>query len=293
MNVRSYTDADAAAVAALVAADEEALYGRPSRTQASDVAVWFSYYEEGWLFEEDGVLLAAGAFGVHGEVGAIVGVVAAKGRGLGTEIVERGEERARARVLPKVHGMTREPDGAVRRLFESRGYGEVRRFYDMAIELDAAPEVPALPLGLVLEPVGEDDYRAFYDALDEAFQDHWEWHSPPYDEWLQRRRGQHRDEHGPLWFVIRDGDELAAVARNEAERGGGGYVGALGVRRPWRGRGLAKALLLHSFADFHRRGQARVTLNVDADSPTGATHLYERVGMHVESCGVVFEKELR
>jgi mycothiol synthase len=76
------------------------------------------------------------------------------------------------------------------------------------------------------------------------------------------------------------------------EPDGGGYVGAIGVRRPWRGRGLAKTLLLHSFADFHRRGQTRATLNVDADSPIRATHLYDRVGMHVESCGVVYEKAL-
>ncbi len=34
----------------------------------------------------------------------------------------------------------------------------------------------------------------------------------------------------------------------------------------------------------------RVTLGVDAESPTGATKLYERVGMRVESETVVFEK---
>jgi GNAT superfamily N-acetyltransferase len=172
VNVRPYTDADAAAVAAMVAADEEVLYGRPARIQANDVAVWISYYEDAWLFEEDGRLVAAGSFGVHGDVGAIVGVVGAKGRGIGAEIVERGEERGRAKGVAKIHGLTREPDGAARRVFESRGYREVRRFYDMAIELDAAPEVPALPAGLVLESCGEDGYRSFYDALDEAFQDH-------------------------------------------------------------------------------------------------------------------------
>jgi GNAT superfamily N-acetyltransferase len=82
---------------------------------------------------------------------------------------------------------------------------------------------------------------------------------------------------------------MAAVARNEA-RELGGYVGLLGVRRPWRGRGLAKALLHRTFAEFWRRGLTHVTLGVDAESPTGATQLYERVGMRVESENVVFEK---
>ena len=80
--------------------------------------------------------------------------------------------------------------------------------------------------------------------------------------------------------------------RNEANRNGGGYVALLGVRRAWRGLGLGKALLYRSFAEFWTRGVTRVTLGVDAESPTGATKLYERVGMEVESCMVVFEKAL-
>ena len=64
------------------------------------------------------------------------------------------------------------------------------------------------------------------------------------------------------------------------------------MRRPWRGKGYAKALLLHTFREFYERGMPRVTLGVDAESPTGATHLYERVGMHVEAENVVFEKAL-
>ena len=96
-----------------------------------------------------------------------------------------------------------------------------------------------------------------------------------------------------MWFVVRDGDEIAATVRNDPDREGGGYVGALGVRRAWRGRGLGRALLLQTFAEFHRRGVHRVTLGVDAESPTGATRLYESVGMTVESETLVFEKSLR
>jgi ribosomal protein S18 acetylase RimI-like enzyme len=83
---------------------------------------------------------------------------------------------------------------------------------------------------------------------------------------------------------------MAAVVRNEANRNGGGYVAAIGVRRPWRGKGYAKALLLHTFREFYNRGIKRVTLGVDAENPTGARHLYERAGMHVQQENVVFEK---
>jgi ribosomal protein S18 acetylase RimI-like enzyme len=83
-----------------------------------------------------------------------------------------------------------------------------------------------------------------------------------------------------------------AATRNDPERSGGGWIGAIGVRPAWRGRGLAKALLLHSFREFHRRGQRRVGLGVDSENSTGATKLYESVGMVVDTEQVVWEKVL-
>ncbi len=139
-----------------------------------------------------------------------------------------------------------------------RGYREVRRFYDMAVDLDAEPVEPELAAPFALDVFREEDAHAFHAAMVESFQDHWEWHGAPFDEWWELRRGQDRDAHGSLWFVVRDGGELAAVVRNEA-RPESGYVGLIGVRRPWRGRGLAKALLYRTFAEFWRRGTPRVT----------------------------------
>jgi ribosomal protein S18 acetylase RimI-like enzyme len=72
-----------------------------------------------------------------------------------------------------------------------------------------------------------------------------------------------------------------------------GWVDTLGVRRPWRRQGLAEALLYHSFAELRRRGLTRVGLGVDAHSLTGATRLYEKVGMRAIRDFTLFEKELR
>ncbi len=57
-----------------------------------------------------------------------------------------------------------------------------------------------------------------------------------------------------------------------------GWIQQLGVRRPWRGRGLAKALLQASSAAFATAGLEYAALDVDADSPTGAAQLYEGLG---------------
>jgi mycothiol synthase len=202
------------------------------------------------------------------------------------------EAYARAEGMKKILTGAAEPNAAARALFEAHGYREARRFYEMAIELTEEPPAPVLADGLVVDEMRDDEYEAFYNVLNEAFAEHWEWHPQPYDEWLERRQGQHRDEHGPVWFVVRDGDELAAVTRNDADVAGGGYVGAIGVRPAWRGKGLGKALLQQTFAEFWRRGTTRVTLDVDSENATGAVALYERVGMHVDACGVAFEKEL-
>jgi ribosomal protein S18 acetylase RimI-like enzyme len=158
----------------------------------------------------------------------------------------------------------------------------------MAIELGEDPTQPAFPV----DTFREEDAPTFHAALEEAFEDHWEHRADGFDEWWSRQR--RRPGYDPsLWFLIRDGAEIAAVVRNDPNRLGGGYVSALGVRRPWRGRGYGRALLLRSFREFRLRGTSRASLTVDAANETGATRLYESVGMHVEQENVVWEKLLR
>lgn len=75
-------------------------------------------------------------------------------------------------------------------------------------------------------------------------------------------------------------------------RFGGGWVGTLGTRKPWRGKGLGRALLLTAFGELCRRGETRVRLAVDAGNETGATQLYESVGMRVAWQADVYEKHV-
>ena len=293
MNVRPMTDADFPAVAELLAVDEEHLLGRPSRVTAIDVKEYLSrttLETESWLYEDDGTVCAAGwcnfRFG-GGEVGFAAGIVRPgwKGRGIGGELVDRSEAHASAEGLSRLQQFAVGPDEAAARLFRSRGYAEVRRFYEMAIELTEPPPAP----GVAVESFDPAEARAFHAALEEAFQDHWEHHPTPFDDWWARHSANPNGDLS-LWFLIRDGDEIAAAVRNDPNRNGGGYVASIGVRRPWRGRGYAKALLQHTFREFYAREMPRVTLGVDAQNPTGATQLYERVGMHVEQENVLFEK---
>jgi len=297
VNVRPITPDDFPALAAFLAEDETHLFGRPSRVGVADVTAWLSgpdLTSDTWLFEEDGRLVAAGWVEKHHDTGIAIGIVhrERRGRGLGSELVDRSEERLRALGVGRVHAVTLAPDAAAGPLLTGRGYREVRRFWEMTIELgnDPPPE-PLLPEGFRIESFSSELARAFHGALEEAFAEHWEYQPEPFEEWWERQVA--RPDHDPsLWFVVRTGEDVAAATRNDPERSGGGWIGALGVRADWRGRGLAKALLLRSFREFHQRGQRRVGLGVDAENTTGATKLYESVGMVVDSEQVVWEKVL-
>ena len=75
------------------------------------------------------------------------------------------------------------------------------------------------------------------------------------------------------------GRRAARSARWSAtESGNGSYVAYIGVVEAARGRGVAKNLLRTIVADAAARGRDRVGLEVDADSSTGAHHLYESMG---------------
>jgi ribosomal protein S18 acetylase RimI-like enzyme len=73
---------------------------------------------------------------------------------------------------------------------------------------------------------------------------------------------------------------------------GAGYVASIGVLREHRSRGLARALLQARLADDAARGFERTLLHVDSESPTGATRLYEGVGMRVDVESVTFQRPL-
>jgi ribosomal protein S18 acetylase RimI-like enzyme len=89
--------------------------------------------------------------------------------------------------------------------------------------------------------------------------------------------------------------EIAGFApcRSKAEDDPTGWVSGLGVRRPWRKRGLGLALLRVAFREFHARDVRKVSLGVDAQNITGALRLYEKAGMHVIRQFDIYEKEIR
>lgn len=248
---------------------------------------------------------AAGAAVAYGEVQLRRGVhlegwVAVdptwRRRGIGTQLADLVEGRA-AELLPRtvegarvtLEGWVDTASEASVRFVAARGMDPVRRFWRMRIDLgDDPPPEPSLPDGIVIRGfVAGQDERATFEASEDAFADHWGHVRAPFEEWIRRTQGDLFDP--GLWFLATEGDTVIGTALCSPWLGGG-WVGSLGVRRPWRGRGIGEALLRRAFAEFHRRGRRTVALGVDAESLTGATRLYERAGMRVDR---VYELSIR
>ena len=221
------------------------------------------------------------------------------GNGIGTAMLRVLEARARKdmelaepehRVFIR-NGMSI-GDTVSREMHEAEGYKPIRFFWRMEITLDEPPLASIWPEGIELRPFDVDAHTYLvYRADEEAFSDHWG-HTPhPFEEW-QHRMIESENFDPSLWFVAWEGDQIAGYTLNRY-RNESGWVGSLGVRRPWRKRGLGLALLYHSFADFYKRGTKVISLGVDAANLTGATRLYQKAGMHVAAEYVTYEKELR
>lgn len=232
-----------------------------------------------------------------------------EGKGIGTWLTTWAEARAR-QAIPRVKDDLRVvmQAGGLQihqpslDLLSNYGMAPIRHFWRMVVPLHSPPPTPQLPDGIVIRTMVDlPDLRPICAASDDAFKDHWG--HVPGDFEAELVRWQHwvdnDDKIDPaIWFLAMDGDEIAGVSLCLSEAPDDptmGWVDILGVRQAWRRKGLALALLHHTFTEFHKRGQARVGLGVDAASLTGATRLYKKAGMAVDDTFtfVSYEKELR
>lgn len=185
-------------------------------------------------------------------------------------------------------------DKSNQELLLEHGFKHIRASWRMKIELQEAPPAPHWPEGIHVQTLSANMnlLRAVYEADEEAFRDHWG-HMPHTFEEFQYFTSRRKNYDPSLWFLAMDGEQIAGIALCADEKEQGGWVHSLAVRRPWRRRGIGEALLYHAFGEFYRRGINSVYLGVDAQSLTGATRLYQRVGMHIHREYHTYEKELR
>lgn len=196
-----------------------------------------------------------------------------------------------------IRGFASERELGHRALLEGAGFSVVRWFFLMSRpSLEAIPDAP-MPAGIELRPVRTEDHLAIFDAEYEAFRDHWQPHDYDLTEFESLYRKADIDT--DLWVVAWDGDEIAGVVQNWIWRDENAQLGVqrgwlehISVRRPWRRRGLGRAITAESLRRLRAAGMTQAMLGVDAENPTGALGLYEGLGFEVAQRSTAYIRTL-
>ena len=225
-------------------------------------------------------------------------------RGLGRAMLRQAEAELRARAEAEsgvaeasLGSWAFEASPGASALLEAEGYTVVRWFFEMErTGLDDLPVAP-LPEGLELRPVRPDQVHQIVVADWEAFQDHWG--ARPFSEAQVRLVEGSPYTDISMWQVAWAGDEVAGSVLptifpdDNAQMGVlRGWLDRVSVRRPWRRRGVARALIVAAMAELRMRGMEIASLGVDAGNPTGALGLYEGLGFRAVKRAMAYRKPI-
>ena len=223
-------------------------------------------------------------------------------KGLGTAILKHSERRIREIAArhpdetPKFfQGEHNDKEAGIAALLKANGYQEVRWGYLLTRPVSDPIQPAPLPDGVQVHPATREQARQIWDALQDAFSESWGFvpgteHN--YQNWLADPTFD-----PSLWQVAWDGDEVAGmvlnfVSKDENEEYGRrrGWTDPICVRKPWRRRGLARALLAQSLLMFRAMDFDDTALGVDTHNPNHALDLYESAGYKVVRKGTVCRK---
>ena len=208
-------------------------------------------------------------------------------KGIGRAILRWQEQRLRqiAQTQPTTKpcvfgGNADENQPGNRALLLSEGYRVAFTFVWMNCQLPTDPiELTPLPAGLEIRPVEREQLPAIYAANVEAFSE-----SPAsldtYETWL-RDLGE-PDLDTSLWVVAWDGDQIAGYVISTSDAAGA-HTPWVATRRPWRRRGLGKALMTRMLRRCQERGMTQADIGTRVENPGNSLHLYESVGYQIVS----------
>ena len=206
---------------------------------------------------------------------------------------ERGMERVRCGVADF------RKDGI--RMLEKRGFERVRVFSDMRVSLDSIATGVGENEAVALETMARTRENAalMVRLSNEAFAEHFG-HRDTRDEeeefWQERARELGYFDETTLARV--DGEPVGFQMHgwndrdNEKLGVNRGWIFAIGVLKPHRGKGIAKTLLIHGLRQLKAGGMTEAGLGVDDTNETGAFRLYEKVGFRVHRKSFTYERPL-
>lgn len=285
ITARPLVPADAAAVTAVIAAQELADVGEVAIEEADIVADWQrpGYdVSDGAVGVCDGDRLVGYAEVSYGDRGDAAVHPDYRGRGIGTWLAGWMQREARENGAAVI-GMPVPQGSPGDRLLESLGYHV--RWTSWVLQLPQGAQVPErrLPPSYTVRAATEAEWEAAFNLNEDAFL---EWSVRERDTFeIWQSQVVRRPGFEPWHLRIVTDPEGALVAMGLLQLNGEqAFIARLATRADQRGRGLAQALLVDAFAAARGGGATRFELSTD--SRTGALGLYEKVGMRVTSTWV-------
>jgi mycothiol synthase len=231
-----------------------------------------------------------------------------RGKGIGSTFIQHNEARLQAIAADLIRTgaleaqavryfdvFSEQSEVSKEALLSKYGYQPARYFFRMVRpDLEEIPEAP-MPQGLEVRSVRPEHFPQIWAAMQEAFQDHWNYVPPAEEDYHNWATNPITDT--SLWRVAWDGDQVAGMVlsfinktENQEYNRKRGYTEEISVRRPWRKRGLARSLIVQSLHAIKERGMLEAALGVDAENLSGALRLYEGVGFQVTRRSTLFRK---
>jgi len=181
-------------------------------------------------------------------------------------------------------------------ILESLGYEPARYFIEMSRSLEDIPEA-VLPKGITTRPVQKEDWRAVWKASIEAFRDHWGYTKPKEEDYQSYKTSKYFQP--DLWQVAWDGDQVVSSVMNYIEEDYNqkfkkqrGWTENISTLKPYRRRGIARALIIRSMQMHKAKGMTEVGLGVDTNNPNGALKLYQSLGYEKDKTMITYRKEM-
>lgn len=184
-------------------------------------------------------------------------------------------------------------------LIEEEGYRPYQHSFLMVRpNLADIPRLP-IPEGVDVRPVKPEHQILIWKAEGEALREQAMYDEEMWsEEGLKIASGWHIFQ-PDLWQVAWAGDEVVGGVlpwmdneENERYHRNWGYTQGIFVRKDWRNRGLASALIARAMGAVRDHGASEAVLTVDSENPSGAFRLYEKLGYRLHARYAGYRKPL-
>lgn len=184
-----------------------------------------------------------------------------------------------------------------RKVLEDEGYKVLLYSFKMVhTDLTNVRDLP-LPEGVEIKSAREEDVKLFFAAWNEATR---EMNDAPRlaDEMIEQMK-MDPSWNPSLWQLAwHNGKVIGTVmvvidsVENEKHNRKRGVTELISIARPWRSKGIAKAMIARALRILKEKGMNEATLGVDANNASGALALYERMGYKRIECLTSYWKEM-